>query len=218
MRSKENLTTLCGLSREETELDFSSQDLGAGDAVLIANDISDMGALTSLNLASNSIGAYKDKEHPFKFHATPEGKAFVLGLCRWPNALLLSIGPAAIADAIKYMGALSTLCLKDNKLATKEAGKALAAALAGNSVLTELDVSNNSWYNEGDKDDGVGFAQELAAGIKDNGAISKFTFSGDCSDSKSVTMETTMTVADFTGKGLGVSEAVMLSAFLPKCT
>jgi Ran GTPase-activating protein (RanGAP) involved in mRNA processing and transport len=68
--------------------------------------------------------------------------------------------------------ALLTLCLKDNKLATKEAGKALAAALAANSVLTELDVSSNSWNDhEGDKGDGVGFAQELAAGIKDNGAL-----------------------------------------------
>jgi hypothetical protein len=56
MRAKENLTTLCGLSGEETELDFSSgQYLGAGDAVLIANDISDMGALTSLNLASTYL-------------------------------------------------------------------------------------------------------------------------------------------------------------------
>jgi hypothetical protein len=55
MQSKENLTTLCGLSREETELNFSGQDLGAGDAVLIANDISDMRALSSLNLASNCL-------------------------------------------------------------------------------------------------------------------------------------------------------------------
>jgi hypothetical protein len=71
------------------------------------------------------------------------------------------------------MGAISTLRLKDNKLATKEAGKALAAALAGNSVLTELDVSSNNWFiNDGDKGDGAGFAQELAAGIKDNGALS----------------------------------------------
>jgi hypothetical protein len=52
MQAKENLTTLCGFSREETELDFSSQHLGAGDAVLIANDISDMGALTSLDISS----------------------------------------------------------------------------------------------------------------------------------------------------------------------
>ena len=57
MQAKENLTTLCGLSKEETELDFSRQYLGAGDAVLIANDISDMGALTSLNLSSNNLRA-----------------------------------------------------------------------------------------------------------------------------------------------------------------
>jgi hypothetical protein len=55
MQSKEKLVTLCGLSKEETELDFSGQDLNAGDAVLIANDISDMGALSSLNLAKNLL-------------------------------------------------------------------------------------------------------------------------------------------------------------------
>jgi hypothetical protein len=31
-------------------------------------------------------------------------------------------------------------------------------------------------------------------------------------------METAMAVADFSGKHLGVSGAIMLSAFLPKCT
>jgi hypothetical protein len=56
MQSKEKLVTLCGLSREKTELDFSGQDLGAGDAVLIANHIIDMGAMTSLKLASNRLG------------------------------------------------------------------------------------------------------------------------------------------------------------------
>jgi hypothetical protein len=55
MQAKEKLTTLCGLSKAETELDFSDRNLGDGDAVLIANDISDMGALSSLNLAENSL-------------------------------------------------------------------------------------------------------------------------------------------------------------------
>jgi hypothetical protein len=50
------------------------------------------------------------------------------------------------------------------------------------------------------------------------GAILKFTFSGDRFDSKPVTMETTMAVADFSGKGFGVSGALMVAAFLPKCT
>ena len=61
------------------------------------------------------------------------------------------------------------LSLKNNRLLTKEAGKALAQALAGNSVLTELNVSCQAGYTW---DDGPGFAQELAVGIKDNGALS----------------------------------------------
>jgi hypothetical protein len=57
MQAKETLTTLCGLNREETALDFSGQYLVAGDAVLIANDISDMRAMTSLDLSSNKLGS-----------------------------------------------------------------------------------------------------------------------------------------------------------------
>jgi Leucine-rich repeat (LRR) protein len=114
MQAKENLATLCGLSREETELDFSGQYLNAGDAVLIANDISNMGALLSLSL-------------------------------------------------------------KSNKLLTKEVGRALAQALANNSTLKELDVSSNNWMEHESfgkwMGDGPGFAQELAVGIKDNGAL-----------------------------------------------
>ena len=65
------------------------------------------------------------------------------------------------------MGALSVLSLKDNSLCNKEAGKALSEMLAGNTVLKELDVSSNSYY----KCDGAGFAQELAVGLGDNGAL-----------------------------------------------
>jgi Ran GTPase-activating protein (RanGAP) involved in mRNA processing and transport len=89
---------------------------------------------------------------------------------------LLTSGPAAIADAIKDMGALLVLSLKDNRLATKEGGKALAQALASNSTLKELDVSSNNWMQYGTygdwMGDGRGFPQELAVGIKDNGALS----------------------------------------------
>jgi hypothetical protein len=114
MQAKETLTTLCGLSREETALDFSGQYLVAGDAVLIANEISDMRALLVLSL-------------------------------------------------------------RDNSLANKEGGRALAQALASNSTLKELDVSGN-WRGgdgPGSPGGGDGFAQELAAGIKDNGAMTK---------------------------------------------
>jgi hypothetical protein len=70
MQARENVTTLCGLSREETELNFHGQKLGAGDAVLFANEIGDMGAMTSLNLSSNGIGGYYRNGY---FIPTPEG-------------------------------------------------------------------------------------------------------------------------------------------------
>jgi hypothetical protein len=107
------------------------------------------------------------------------------------------------------------LSLKKNSLGTKEVGKALGEMLKVNSVLKELDLSDNaaaSW-NGGDA---PGFAQELALGIKDNGAISQFTFSGDGQGNMPVTMEISMTEADFSAKGLGKSGAIMVAAFLPK--
>ena len=74
---------------------------------------------------------------------------------------------------------------------------------------TELDMSG--------KMRGAGDAVMLVPDIIDNGALTKFVFSGD-DDSKSVTMETSMVEADFSGKDLGVSGAIMLSALIPKCT
>ena len=83
-------------------------------------------------------------------------------------------GAIMLAPEIIDNGALLVLSLKDNKLATKEGGKALARALANNSTLKELDVSKNNWTNRAGAllGDGAGFAQELAVGIKDNGAVS----------------------------------------------
>jgi hypothetical protein len=57
----------------------------------------------------------------------------------------------------------------------------------------------------------------IANAIPDMGAISTFTFSGDEEESEPVTMETTMTEADFSGKLLGVSGGMMAAALLPKC-
>jgi hypothetical protein len=50
------------------------------------------------------------------------------------------------------------------------------------------------------------------------GAISQFTFSGDGHGNTPVTMKISMTEADFSVKGLGTSGAIMVAAFLPKCT
>ena len=103
--------------------------------------------------------------------------------------------------------------MADNRLCNKEAGKALATMLAGNTTLKEFDVSKNSYAGC----DGPGFAQEFADGIRNNGAMKKLTISGDHSRAKPVTIETSMTEADFSDKLLGTSGATMLAAFLPKC-
>jgi Ran GTPase-activating protein (RanGAP) involved in mRNA processing and transport len=62
------------------------------------------------------------------------------------------------------------LSLKENGLGTKEAGKVLGEMLKVNSVLKELDLSSN-YVHPDSGGDAPGFAQELAAGIKDNRAL-----------------------------------------------
>jgi hypothetical protein len=58
------------------------------------------------------------------------------------------------------------------------------------------------------------FGQALA---RCAGGLQKFVFSGN-EGSESVTMATSMTEADCSGKALGASGTILLSAFLPKCT
>ena len=55
MESKSNLTTLCGFSGDETELDLSKKGLTAGCAVLVANEIKNNGALTILDISNNNL-------------------------------------------------------------------------------------------------------------------------------------------------------------------
>jgi hypothetical protein len=89
-------------------------------------------------------------------------------------------GVIVLTNAIKDMGALTTLILKDNKLLTREAGKVLSGMLAANTVLKELDVSSNTWMEHGRmKGDGPGFAKELAVGISGNGALTSLNLSSN---------------------------------------
>jgi hypothetical protein len=62
LQTKEKLTTLCGFSGDETELNLSKKKLSAGCAVLVANEISDMGALKKLNLSDTEIPWKMEKE------------------------------------------------------------------------------------------------------------------------------------------------------------
>jgi hypothetical protein len=82
-------------------------------------------------------------------------------------------------------GALSMLSLKKNNLCNRKAGKALSEMLAANTVLKELDVSENTY----DRCDSVGFSQELAVGISDNGTSSSLTFSGSHTGRAAITLQ-----------------------------
>jgi hypothetical protein len=61
-------------------------------------------------------------------------------------------------------------------------------------------------------------ATALGAILATHKTLTKITFGADNQAQPSVTMEASMTAADFSGKRLGVSDVVLLSAFLPKCT
>jgi hypothetical protein len=77
-----------------------------------------------------------------------------------------------VPKALSYSHQISSL--KDNSLCNKDAWKARSEMMASNTVLKGLDVSENSYSNNCD---GAGFAQELAVGLGDNGALTKLDIS-----------------------------------------
>jgi hypothetical protein len=127
-------------------------------------------------------------------------------------------GVIALADTIKNMRAISSVNLLRNHIPVEQAQKLVKIMQSKVKLTTLCGLSKEETLLDfsGQGLD-AGDAVLIANDINDMGAISKFTFSGD-EDSKSVTMETSMVKAGFSKKGLGVSGAIMLSAFLPKCT
>jgi Ran GTPase-activating protein (RanGAP) involved in mRNA processing and transport len=149
-------------------------------AAHIADAIKDMGALLSLRIGENVLRV----EGTEILAAALKGNQAMTELDISANRITSDgesfghmAGVIALTNTIKDMGALPVLSLKANMLATKEAGKVLAGLLKGNSVLKELDLSSNaSFYGE----DGPGFAQELAVGTKDNGALVNLDIRSNC--------------------------------------
>ena len=82
----------------------------------------------------------------------------------------------------------------------------IASMLKANTSITDLDLSKNNLNAEA--------AKILSEDIQDNGALAKLTFSGDYSFSKPVTVETGMTEADFSDKGLDEPGAIILAAWI----
>eukprot|EP00935_MAST-01C_sp_MAST-1C-sp1_P000241 g241.t1 len=85
--------------------------------------------------------------------------------------------------------------------------------------MQELNIASNYLGKNSDWDDDISGVIAIGDAIPTMRALVKFTFSGQVDGDKGppVTMETSMVEADFSGKELGVSGAIMLAAFLPKC-
>jgi hypothetical protein len=136
MQSKQKLTTLCGLTGNETTLDFSNQGLRPGDAVLIANDISDMGAMTNLHVGMNYILEKGMKE----IITIAMRKDSMKILCEVPikDKTLTELdvsgknlgmeGALVVAEYLHDNGAMTSLNLASNTLGVKGA-KIIAASL-----------------------------------------------------------------------------------------
>jgi hypothetical protein len=120
LQAKEKLITLCGFSGDETELDLSNKNLSAGCAVLVANEIINNGALSSLNLASNSICNVSDWMKPpresLKVGDLVDGNPVVEIYSDGDIKIMYISGIIALANAIKDMGALSSLNLASNSI------------------------------------------------------------------------------------------------------
>jgi hypothetical protein len=57
MRSKPNLISLCGIADDATEANLSGLGIDADDAIVLASELPDKRAMTSLDLTSNGLGA-----------------------------------------------------------------------------------------------------------------------------------------------------------------
>jgi hypothetical protein len=194
------------------ETDFSG-------VIAVANAISDRKALSKLELRknglcstaaeqviadmlkNNSVLKYLDLSD--NYGTSFEGKA---------GATALANG---VADGLRDNGALSFLNVLKNQIPVKQAqelvetmqAKQKLANLCGLSKEeTELDFSKQVLR--------TGDAVLIANAMKGMRAISRFKFG----DKQTVTMTTDMIEADFSHKGLGVSGAIVVSAFLPTCT
>jgi hypothetical protein len=182
LKEHSTLKSLCGNTGNETELNMSSKMYGAGDAIMLVPEIIDNGAMTRLVLSNNQLACKAGGE---TIADMLKGNSVLTELDVSMNIGFPGCKPVEFAQAlspgIAGNGALSSLNLASNAILSKESGRALAGALKTNSVLTELDVSDNQdKYGDGSTKgslDGAGFVKELAVGIKGNGTMTRLDIS-----------------------------------------
>jgi hypothetical protein len=219
MSSKPNLVSLCGIADDATQADLSGLGMDADDAIILASELPDKGALSYLNLASNGIGELVLPEGWSEKYGDATTFGYTHGDGREqkeaPEGSTGSKpgGAIAIANAIKDMGALSKLIFggdpdpygNDYEPAILEVG------------MTEADLSQ--------KNLGMGDAFIISAWLthKDNGALSKLIFGGDSyyDDKRGefitpepAVLEVGMSEADISNRNLGAGGAIIIAAWI----
>ena len=142
--------------------------------------------MTSLNLASNHLCGL-DKYGHGTYDASGNSLSLDTFLAATLTCFIPNLGIIALANVIPDMRAILSVNLLKNNIGVEQA-RVLVIILKEHSTLkslcgnkgneTELDMSGKRW--------GAEDAIMLAAEIIDNGAISKFTFSGDSSSGRLV--------------------------------
>lgn len=94
------------------------------------------------------------------------------------NNALTAADAMLLVPAIRHSKILLVLSLKGNALGTKYVGEVLGQMLEENSVLKQLDLSDN-FAEEEFEGDAEGFAEGVSKGIHDNRTMTKFDISSN---------------------------------------
>jgi hypothetical protein len=156
---------LSGMTRDQTEADFSNGNLRPADTILIGSDLKLMAVVTVLELCGNKIGV--------------EG-AIAIAEALKVNAVLTFLdldrnsiggdGAKAIAEALKVNAALTILDLVNNQISV-DGAKAIAEALKVNAALAELRLDHNDIGDEG--------ASAIAEALKVNAVVTTLGLSSN---------------------------------------
>jgi hypothetical protein len=119
MRSKPNLVSLCGIADDATEVDLSGLGMDGDDAVILASELPDKGAILSVNLLENGIGV-------------EQAKALVI-ILKEHSTLKSLCGNNGDASELDMSG----------KMEGADDAILLAAEIVDNGALTSLNISNN---------------------------------------------------------------------------
>ena len=155
---------------EGDTVDEAVYETDVSGVVALADSIKNNSALTSLNVSNNSLWENWSFSSGQWWVNGGYPPGYPKGDCK-EKPHTTNQGFFALCDAIKTNGALVKLNMSKNRIEGAEAGKALGDALAANTVLEELDLSEN--YS------GPEFAKEFAVGLGANGALTSLNISNN---------------------------------------